>query len=86
MPNTWKERKLILKSILEKYPEQLETLTPKEKKILILRIIQDKTLEEVSKIYDVTREVIRQIQLRAIRKLRHPSRLGDLLGDLLDNL
>jgi len=56
----------------------LDTLTPREKKVLELRFgILDgrtRTLEEVGKEFDVTRERIRQIEAKALRKLRHPSR------------
>ena len=58
--------------------EVLETLTPREKKVLELRFgIEDgrtRTLEEVGKEFNVTRERIRQIEAKALRKLRHPSR------------
>ena len=58
--------------------EVLETLTPREKKVLELRFgIVDgrtRTLEEVGKEFNVTRERIRQIEAKALRKLRHPSR------------
>jgi RNA polymerase primary sigma factor len=56
----------------------LDTLTPREEKVLRLRYgIDDgkpRTLEEVGKEFDVTRERIRQIEAKALRKLRHPSR------------
>ena len=56
----------------------LDTLTPREKKVLELRFgINDgrtRTLEEVGKEFNVTRERIRQIEAKALRKLRHPSR------------
>ena len=56
----------------------LETLTEREKKVLTLRFgLEDgraRTLEEVGKEFDVTRERIRQIEAKALRKLRHPSR------------
>ena len=56
----------------------LSTLTPREEKVLKLRFgIEDgrtRTLEEVGKEFDVTRERIRQIEAKALRKLRHPSR------------
>jgi RNA polymerase primary sigma factor len=45
----------------------------------------DHTLEEVGKQFDVTRERIRQIEAKALRKLRHRSRSGCLLGFLYDN-
>ena len=56
----------------------MDTLTPREKKVLELRFgILDgrtRTLEEVGKEFNVTRERIRQIEAKALRKLRHPSR------------
>ena len=56
----------------------LSTLTPREERVLRLRFgIDDgrtRTLEEVGKEFNVTRERIRQIEARALRKLRHPSR------------
>ena len=55
----------------------LSTLTPREEKVLLLRYGFDgrgRALEEVGEIYNVTRERIRQIEAKALRKLRHPSR------------
>jgi RNA polymerase primary sigma factor len=56
----------------------LETLTPRERKVLRLRFGLDdgrpRTLEEVGQEFGVTRERIRQIEAKALRKLRHPSR------------
>lgn len=58
--------------------EVLETLTPREQEVLILRFglnnDKPKTLEEVGQVFDLTRERIRQIEAKALRKLRHPSR------------
>ena len=62
----------------EQLVEVLTTLTPREEKVLRLRFgIEDghtRTLEEVGKEFNVTRERIRQIEAKALRKLRHPSR------------
>jgi RNA polymerase primary sigma factor len=62
----------------EQLIDVLETLTDRERKVLILRFGLDdgraRTLEEVGKKFDVTRERIRQIEAKALRKLRHPSR------------
>ena len=62
----------------EQLLEVLDTLTPREKKVLELRFgLADgrtRTLEEVGKEFNVTRERIRQIEAKALRKLRHPSR------------
>jgi RNA polymerase primary sigma factor len=58
--------------------EILDSLTPREAKVLRMRfgieMNTDHTLEEVGKQFDVTRERIRQIEAKALRKLRHPSR------------
>ncbi len=58
--------------------EVLETLTPREQQVLRLRFGLDdgrtRTLEEVGQVFDVTRERIRQIEAKALRKLRHPTR------------
>ncbi|MBS1191364.1 MAG: rpoD [Rhodocyclaceae bacterium] len=67
--------------------EILDTLTPREAKVLRMRfgieMNTDHTLEEVGKQFDVTRERIRQIEAKALRKLRHPSR-SDKLRSFLD--
>ncbi len=60
----------------------LDSLTPREAKVLRMRfgieMSTDHTLEEVGKQFDVTRERIRQIEAKAIRKLKHPSRSDKL--------
>ncbi|MBP5177773.1 MAG: RNA polymerase sigma factor RpoD [Clostridia bacterium] len=65
----------------------LSTLTPREQKVLILRYgLEDgrpRTLEDVGKVFNVTRERIRQIEAKALKKLRHPSR-SRRLKDYLD--
>jgi len=62
----------------EQVQEVVSTLTPREQKVLILRFgLEDgrsRTLEEVGREFNVTRERIRQIEAKALRKLRHPSR------------
>lgn len=67
--------------------EVLDTLTPREEKVLRLRFGLDdgraRTLEEVGKEFNVTRERIRQIEAKALRKLRHPSR-SKKLKDFLE--
>lgn len=71
----------------EQLLEVLNTLTPREKKVLQMRFGinngRPHTLEEVGKEFDVTRERIRQIESKALRKLRHPSR-SKKLKDYLD--
>lgn len=71
----------------EQLVEVLKTLTPREAKVLKLRFGLDdgrqRTLEEVGKEFNVTRERIRQIEAKALRKLRHPSR-SKKLKDFLD--
>jgi RNA polymerase primary sigma factor len=70
----------------EKIGEVLSELTPREQRVLILRFgIDDgrsRTLEEVGHEFNVTRERIRQIEAKALRKLRHPSRSRKLRGYL----
>lgn len=71
----------------EQLMEVLETLTPREQKVLKLRFGLDdgcqRTLEEVGREFHVTRERIRQIEAKALRKLRHPSR-SKKLKDYID--
>ena len=71
----------------EQLADVLKTLTPREEKVLRLRFgLEDgrpRTLEEVGKEFNVTRERIRQIEAKALRKLRHPSR-SRKLKDYLD--
>ena len=71
----------------EQLVEVLGTLTEREQKVLRLRFGLDdgraRTLEEVGKVFNVTRERIRQIEAKALRKLRHPSR-SRKLKDYLD--
>jgi len=74
-------------SLREATKEVLDTLTPREAKVLRMRfgieMNTDHTLEEVGKQFDVTRERIRQIEAKALRKLRHPSR-SERLRSFLD--
>jgi RNA polymerase primary sigma factor len=71
----------------EQLTDVLDSLTPREEKVLRLRFGLDdgrqRTLEEVGKEFNVTRERIRQIEAKALRKLRHPSR-SKRLKDFLD--
>ncbi|OSI14470.1 RNA polymerase sigma factor RpoD [Neisseria dumasiana] len=75
-------------SLHEVTKEVLESLTPREAKVLRMRfgidMNTDHTLEEVGKQFDVTRERIRQIEAKALRKLRHPTR-SDRLRSFLDS-
>ncbi len=74
-------------SLQDVIKEVLDSLTPREAKVLRMRfgieMSTDHTLEEVGKQFDVTRERIRQIEAKALRKLRHPSR-ADKLKSLLE--
>lgn len=69
---------VVYNDLTEKTQSVLATLTPREEKVLRLRfgigVKADHTLEEVGKDFDVTRERIRQIEAKALRKLRHPIR------------
>ena len=72
----------------EQLDEVLDTLTDREENVLRLRFGLDdgkmRTLEDVGKVFNVTRERIRQIEAKALRKLRHPSRskqLRDFIED-----
>ena len=69
---------IVYKNLSEQTQAVLSTLTPREEKVLRLRFgigeKADHTLEEVGKDFDVTRERIRQIEAKALRKLRHPIR------------
>ena len=69
-------------NLQEQTRQVLSTLTPREEKVLRMRFgigeRSDHTLEEVGQNFDVTRERIRQIEAKALRKLRHPSRLKKL--------
>ncbi len=68
----------------ERVREVLKSLTPREEKVLKMRfgidVASEHTLEEVGKDFSVTRERIRQIEVKALRKLRHPSRSKKLLS------
>lgn len=76
-----------LKLLKEQLNDVLDTLTEREAKVLKLRFgLEDgrsRTLEEVGKEFEVTRERIRQIEAKALRKLRHPSR-SKKVKDYLD--
>jgi len=77
------EIKVIEQEVKSKLSEILSTLTPREEKILRMRfgigMNTDHTLEEVGRKFFVTRDRIRQIEARALRKLKHPSRSKQLM-------
>lgn len=79
----------ILASLKEQTSQVLKTLSPREELVLRLRFgLGDKsehTLEEVGRSFNVTRERIRQIEAKALRKLRHPARAGKLRSFLLSS-
>jgi RNA polymerase primary sigma factor len=78
----------LIADLREATREVLESLNPREAKVLRMRfgieMNTDHTLEEVGRQFDVTRERIRQIEAKALRKLRHPSR-SERLRSFLDN-
>jgi RNA polymerase primary sigma factor len=77
----------VIQSRLAEHTRQLlSTLAPREARVLRMRFgigeQSNRTLEEVGQDFDVTRERIRQIEAKALRKLRHPSRSRSLKGFL----
>lgn len=72
------EEELSKKELAEHVRDMLDTLTPRESKVLRMRfgieLEYDYTLEEIGRTFDVTRERIRQIEAKALRKMKHPSR------------
>ena len=76
-----------LETLRRELANVLKSLTPREERVLTLRFgLEDgqaRTLEELGKEFNVTRERIRQIEAKALRKLRHPSR-AKRLRDYLD--
>ena len=70
-----RDKQIDLKRLM---PKALETLTKRERMLLVSRYVNDYTFEEVGVRFDVTRERIRQIEKHAIRRLLHPSRSADL--------
>jgi RNA polymerase primary sigma factor len=79
---------IIAKNLVEQLQKVLSTLTPREEKVLRMRFgigeKYDHTLEEVGQDFSVTRERIRQIEAKSLRKLRHPSR-SKQLKSFIDN-
>ena len=80
------EEELFKKEMVTVVADVLDTLSPRAIKVLRMRfgigLTQDYTLEEVGRTYDVTRERIRQIEVKGIRSLKHPNRV-DILGVLI---
>lgn len=76
------EKALIAQELARVVQEMLDSLTPREAKVLRLRygvdVSCDHTLEEIGQLFDVTRERIRQIEAKALRKLKHPTRHAQL--------
>ena len=84
------EEELFKKELVERVEEVLNTLTPRAKKVMCLRygigLTHDYTLEEIGTRFDVTRERIRQIEMKAVRDLKHPARsikFREMLGQWL---
>ena len=84
------EEEVFKKEIVERVEEVLNTLTPRAKKVMCLRygigLTHDYTLEEIGTRFDVTRERIRQIEMKAVRDLKHPARalkFREMLGQHL---
>lgn len=69
---------VIFRDLIEQLDKTLSTLTPKEERVIRMRFgigeNYDHTLEEVGQVFEVTRERIRQIEAKALRKLKHPTR------------
>ena len=80
----WKLCARLFRVINARIKDALRTLTPREEQVISLRFgLADgipKTLEEVGKQFHITRERIREIEAKALRKLRHPSRMSYLLS------
>ena len=84
------EEELFKKELVGRVEEVLNTLTPRAKKVMCLRygigLTHDYTLEEIGTRFDVTRERIRQIEMKAVRDLKHPARsikFREMLGQRL---
>ena len=76
------EQEMVEQEMVEIVKDKLDSLTPREAQILRMRFGFDggigHTLEEIADIFEVTRETIRQIEARALRHMRHPTRSDDL--------
>ena len=64
----------------------LSTLTPREERLLRLRFFYNKTLREIGLLFNVNSERVRQIEAKALRKLKHPSRSKELKNYLCESL
>jgi RNA polymerase primary sigma factor len=78
------QESVILRDLMEQLDNILSTLTPKEERVIRMRFgigeRYDHTLEEVGQVFEVTRERIRQIEAKALKKLKHPARSKRLRG------
>jgi RNA polymerase primary sigma factor len=78
------QESVIFRDLMEHLNSILSTLTPKEERVIRMRFgigeRQDHTLEEVGQVFDVTRERIRQIEAKALKKLKHPARSKRLIS------
>ncbi len=78
------QESVIFKDLMDQLNSILSTLTPKEERVIRMRFgigeKYDHTLEEVGQVFDVTRERIRQIEAKALKKLKHPARSRRLRG------
>jgi RNA polymerase primary sigma factor len=76
------ENSVILLDLIDQLDRTLSTLTPKEERVIRMRFgigeKYDHTLEEVGHVFELTRERIRQIEVKALKKLRHPIRSSRL--------
>ena len=77
------EEEVYKKDVVRLIEEALDDVTPRQKKVLCLRfgigVTQEYTLEEIGAVFGVTRECIRQIEAKALRRIKHPDRSDKLL-------
>lgn len=72
------EHQIVQNEIHDLIDRTLKTLTKREEQVLKLRFEDDQTLEQVAQVFGVTRERIRQVEAKALRKMRHPTRAYQL--------
>ena len=84
LENTYEMPEVLNYEVKNAITQALLTLTPKEERVIRERFFHGKTLEEVGQVYSVTIERMRQIEAKALRKLKHPSRTN-ILKELLSN-